>query len=197
MLALGVAAELLLAVQFAGRIQPADLWAVPATLVVATLLEYVAHRYVMHVQWRALGAIWDAHTGRHHHYYLEEAPTWERPADVWLILFSLRDVVTLVAIVAGPFAILRAAVPAGSWALAVATSIGFFLGYEALHMAYHLPDGHPALRRRWLAAMRAHHVRHHRLASMHANYGVTTRLWDRLFGTAAAPASARGRAAPR
>lgn len=173
----------------AAQLRPVDLAAVPLTLALATLLEYIAHRWLMHVPRRALRLAWEAHTGRHHHFYREDAPTWERPSDIWLILFSSLDVVVLVAIVSGPYALLQRVLPPGAWALAVATSCVFFLSYEFLHLSYHLPEGHPLLRNRWLSAMRRHHLRHHRLSDMNTHFGVTTRLWDRVFGTLATPSN--------
>jgi sterol desaturase/sphingolipid hydroxylase (fatty acid hydroxylase superfamily) len=174
-------------VRNAPHVRPIDLVAVPLTLAFATLLEYVAHRWLMHVPRPNFRLAWEAHTGRHHHFYVEESATWEQLSDIWLILFSAIDVVVLVAIVAGPYALLRLVLPTGAWALVVATSCAFFLSYELLHLTYHLPAEHPLLRNRiagrWLTAMRAHHLRHHRLSDMDANFGVTTRLWDRVFDT--------------
>lgn len=124
----GVAA--LLATQVTAA-RAVDLLAVPATVAVATFLEYAAHRWLMHVPRAWLPQAWDAHTGRHHHYYRSDAPTWDRFEDIWLILFSFVDVAALALILAGPLLLLRYAIAPALWALAVVTSIGYFLLYEA------------------------------------------------------------------
>lgn len=160
-----------------------DLLAAPMMVLIGTLIEYVAHRFVMHRRVPLLSVAWDAHTGRHHHYYLADAPTWDRPADIWLVLFSPSDVALLVGILLVPAGVLHRGLPPGSWAVGVATAIVYFLAYEAIHLASHLPADHALLRVPWLAAIRQRHLRHHRLDDTHANYGVTNPLWDRVFGT--------------
>lgn len=187
MFGLGLAAIVWLAVVHIVPGPAVYLAGVPPMLLGATLVEYASHRWLMHVRHRWTAPAWDAHVGRHHHYYLSDAPTWDRPRDIWLILFSPIDIVALVLIVAGPLAILWYLIGDAAGALVVATCIAYFLAYEALHLTFHLPDGHPALRVGPLAAMRAHHLRHHLLADTHANYAVVLPLWDRLFGTAHAP----------
>ncbi|HVV85129.1 MAG TPA: sterol desaturase family protein [Kofleriaceae bacterium] len=184
MFGLGAAAIAWLAVADIAHAPLRHLLLVPALLLGASLLEYVAHRWVMHARHRLTEPAWAAHVGRHHHYYRADAPTWDRARDIWLILFSPIDVVALAAIVGGPLALLWHLVGASDGALVVATCVAYFLAYEALHLTFHLPDGHPLLRVRALAARRAHHLRHHQLADTHANYAVVLPLWDRVFGTA-------------
>lgn len=186
MYGVGLAAMAWLVAGALPAMRPAHALIVPAVAFVGTLLEYIAHRWIMHVRRAWLPLAWDAHAGRHHHYYRADAPTWEQVGDVWLILFSPIDVVILCALLAGPFALARLALAPDVWALTVATCIGHFLAYEGCHLACHLPEGHPLLRARPLAAMRARHLRHHVLGDTHANYGVTTALWDRAFRTARA-----------
>lgn len=190
MFGLGLAGIVYLVLAHVARGPATNLLAVPPMLIGASLVEYAAHRWLMHLRRTWTEPAWAAHVGRHHHYYLSDAPTWDRPRDVWLILFSPIDIVALVAIVAGPLAVVWYLVGGAAGALVVATCIGYFLAYEALHLTFHLPDDHPVLRVRALAAMRAHHLRHHLLADTHANYAVVLPLWDRVFRTASAPLAA-------
>lgn len=53
-----------------------------------------------------------------------------------------------------------------------------FAAYEAIH--YRLHFARP--RNRWEASLRRHHLAHH-LEDSGRCFGVTTRLWDRVFGT--------------
>jgi sterol desaturase/sphingolipid hydroxylase (fatty acid hydroxylase superfamily) len=180
----GLAAIVWLAATYLTAIRFTHLLAMPCIFAAASLVEYAAHRWLMHTRRSWLPLAWDAHVGRHHHYYRADAPTWDHARDVWLILFSPLDVLILCALLVGPFALLRFAVSAGSWALVLVTCIVYFLVYEALHLAFHLPDSHWVSRVEPLASLRARHVRHHELADTHANYSVIIPLWDRMFGTA-------------
>jgi sterol desaturase/sphingolipid hydroxylase (fatty acid hydroxylase superfamily) len=180
----GIAAMAWLAATYLSGMPVAHLLAVPGILATASFLEYAGHRWLMHTRRPWLPQAWDAHMGRHHHYYRADAPSWDTARDIWLILFSPLDVLILCAILVAPFALLRWAVSPSSWALILVTSIAYFLAYEALHLAFHVPESHWICRVGPLAALRTRHLRHHRLADTHANYGVVVSLWDRLFGTA-------------
>jgi len=68
--------------------------------------------------------------------------------------------------------------------LFVATAFGYFLTYEWLHFAYHLPDGHPLRALPGLARLRRHHQVHHDPHVMsHAHFNITFPLCDWAFGT--------------
>ena len=73
----------------------------------------------------------------------------------------------------------------GSWAAGVVFVIGFGFGwswYETLHRRIHT---HAPLNR-YGSWARRHHFHHH-FADPKRNHGVTTDLWDRVFGTLAEP----------
>ncbi len=183
----GAAAVVALLAMHASLIGPADLLAVPVTFLVGTFLEYVSHRWLIHRRRAILPLAYDAHTGRHHHYFRHDAPTWEQPRDIWLILFSLSDVAILCLVLALPALGLRSALPPGAWALAVSSAIVYFLAYEALHLVWHLPAEHALFRQAWLDRRRRRHLRHHELGEMAYNFGVTVSWWDHLFVTARPP----------
>ena len=72
--------------------------------------------------------------------------------------------------------LLRALAGTNVAALFVATAMGYFLGYEWLHLAYHLGHGGP---------LRRHHAAHHDPAQMgRYNFNITFPVCDLLFGTA-------------
>lgn len=183
LVAVGSLALVVLALRFGPTVRAVDLLAAPATLLIGSLLEYLTHRWLMHVPRACLRRAWNAHFGRHHHFYRREAPTWEQPRDVWLILFSPGDTLVLVGILALPGALLSLVLAPGAWAIAVASTIVYFLGYELLHLLFHMPEGHASLALPGVAYLRGRHRRHHELADTHANYGVSSPLWDLVFGT--------------
>lgn len=172
-----------LALRFAPELRAIDLLAAPVTALIGSFLEYLAHRFVMHTPRAWLRRAWEAHAGRHHHFYRREAPTWEAPRDIWLILFSPSDTLVLAMILAPPLALLSLVLTPGAWAVAVASVIAYFLAYELLHLLFHLPDGHALLALPGVTTLRRRHLRHHDLADTHANYGVSSPLWDHVFGT--------------
>ena len=68
----------------------------------------------------------------------------------------------------------RAAVPQG----ALAWSVGFaYVGYDLMHYSLHhtkLPS--------YLRDMKQYHLKHH-YANYEAGFGVTSIIWDKVFGT--------------
>jgi dihydroceramide fatty acyl 2-hydroxylase len=77
----------------------------------------------------------------------------------------------------------------GLWFFGIAPAIEFYLGllsgfvaYEAIHYRIHFS----APRTGWEARLRARHLAHHMRAPEQI-FGVTTALWDRVFGTEPAP----------
>ncbi len=68
--------------------------------------------------------------------------------------------------------------------LYVTVAMSYFLTYEWLHFAYHLPEGTLVGRLPFVAALRRHHTRHHDLALMGKyNFNITFPICDWLYGT--------------
>ncbi len=128
-------------------------------LLVWSFLEYTIHRFVLHKvepfkTWHAL----------HHHRprALILAPTILSSALIGLLIFT-------------PVYIFSSAVPAT--AITVGLLIGY-LGYAFMHHAiHHWPASQDLLRNR-----KRMHSLHHR-QSVPTNFGVTSSLWDHLFGS--------------
>lgn len=130
-----------------------------------TLLEYLLHRFVFHLAPETLGR-------RHieHH---------ERPLERRLAIASPQTSIGGAAlhgiVFLGLFGVDR-----GLWLLA-GLVVGY-LGYEWVHWSTHYR--HP--RSRLAKALRRHHLLHHH-AQKDARFGVTSALWDRIFGTLPPP----------
>ncbi len=132
-----------------------------------SLLEYVIHRWMGHE--RAFMKRWYNFFGGEHTRHHSEgdyfAPPWKKA----LAALALVPVVTgLVGLVVGTT--LAAAYAVGF--------VGFYLTYEWLHLRLHT---HEALTPygRWA---RKHHFAHHFHNPSH-NHGVTSPIWDWVFGT--------------
>jgi sterol desaturase/sphingolipid hydroxylase (fatty acid hydroxylase superfamily) len=166
----------------------------PATFLFANLVEYLAHRGPMHHRRTPLGLLFQRHTLEHHHFFTHEQMACESPRDFRIMLFPPALLVAVVAGVALP----------GAWGLAQlfgpnvgrlfgATAVLYYLTYEWLHFAYHLPPrGLGSLGPiRWL---RRHHAAHHDPHLMQtSHFNITFPIFDTLFGTSARVAKSEPR----
>lgn len=169
-----------------------DFFAVPATFVFANLVEWAAHRYLMHQRRRPLTVLYDRHTPEHHRVYRYESMAIGSVREFRLVLIPAAGVLGIV-LLAAPLAATCALVFGANvgW-LFLLTSAAYVVGYELSHLAYHLPESSFVYRLPALHALREHHARHHVPALMQrANFNVTVPLGDLVFGTLASSAEAR------
>ena len=166
-------------------VRPLEWLTVPLALVYANLAEYAGHRWPMHHPWPGLKAIYKRHAGQHHRFFTHDAMALESSRDVRALLFPP----VLVGFFFGAFAVpvwfvLAAWLsPNVAW-LFVASGLGYFLHYEVLHSAYHLPAAHPLARNPIVRRLRRLHATHHDPALMaRHNFNITWPLGDWLFGT--------------
>jgi sterol desaturase/sphingolipid hydroxylase (fatty acid hydroxylase superfamily) len=139
-----------------------SLAALAGGLLLWTLLEYCLHRWALHRM-----PIFTALHAAHHSAprALISTPPWIS-IPVWLgaVLLPLW-------IAAGP-------------CIAVGTTLGVMLGYWYYgivhHVIHHRVQGSPSSP---LALLRAWHLRHH-YCPARGNFGVTSPIWDYVFGTA-------------
>lgn len=135
------------------------------------LVWYVLHRWVLHSRWMfkvpALAGIWKRIHYDHH-----------MDPDRLEILFGALHT-TL------PTLLLVAALPGwliggtGGALAGFATGLLYTAFYEFAHCVQHL-GWKP--RNRWLATMKRRHMEHH-FHDEDGNFGITSFVWDRLFGT--------------
>jgi sterol desaturase/sphingolipid hydroxylase (fatty acid hydroxylase superfamily) len=132
-----------------------------AGIVLWTLLEYLLHRFVLHGDTR-IGGLHDQHHARPRAWI--GTPTW--------LSITAIACFALMPILLGAPAIVGLSLAAGLMA--------GFLWYALTHHVIH--HGNPQFLARVLAGATRHHFEHHRQQGI-GNFGVTTRLWDRLFRT--------------
>ena len=135
-----------------------------------TLAEYVLHRFVMH---EMLGKGLPSREHLVHHADPENNPG--RPLLSWI------GIVVVGAVLFGWSAPLLTSWLIGSAWTGLALYAGWLVGYatyEQIHERSHFK----APRGRYTAWVRRHHFHHHHGHPM-ANHGVTTPLWDLVFGT--------------
>jgi hypothetical protein len=158
---------------------------VPIFFVIANMGEYFGHRGPMHHPTRGLGLIYRRHTLQHHHFFTNEAMSYESWRDVKMVLFPPYLIVFFFGGMALPIgAALWAFTTANVARLFVAVAIGYFLTYEWLHFSYHLNPESWIGRRKIIQLLRRHHTIHHDLEKMTAyNFNITFPICDALFGT--------------
>ena len=135
-----------------------------AGLVAWTLLEYLLHRFVFHE--RVLGVAASREHLRHH-----AEVSWFAPLSSKLALAAV--------VVGGPGALLALLLGGAVTAALVGGVVAGWLAYELLHRRIHVV----APRNSYGRWARRHHLGHH-FGHSRFNHGVTSPLWDHVFGTA-------------
>jgi hypothetical protein len=157
---------------------------VPCAFVFANLVEWFAHRYLMHQRHFPLTVLYDRHTPEHHRVFSYDGMAIDTPRELKLVLIPAMGVLGMV-LLAAPVALLVGSVLSWNvgW-LFLATAGVYVVGYELSHLAYHLPERSFVYRLPFLRALREHHARHHIPSLMQRhNFNVTIPIGDLLFGT--------------
>jgi hypothetical protein len=163
-----------------------DFVTIPVAIVFSNLVEWLAHKHLMHHRRRPFTVLFDRHTPEHHRVYGYETMAIEDPRELRLVLIPALGVLGIV-LLAVPAALVAGLLMNENvgW-LFLMTSAVYVVGYELSHLAYHLPERSLVYRLPFLRALREHHARHHHPELMQkANFNVTIPLGDLLFGTLA------------
>ena len=166
-------------------LRPNEWLTVPAAFVYANLVEYWAHRGLMHRPRRGLGAIFERHTREHHGFFTDEEMRLESSTDFRAVLFPLWLVAFYFGVFAMPVALLLGWQLSRNVALLfLATAFAYYLAYELLHLAHHAGGGGFAARLPGMRLLRLLHTRHHDPLFMQVcNFNITWPIGDVLFGT--------------
>ena len=159
--------------------------AVPLTWLYANLAEYLGHRFPMHRPFRGLGLVYRRHAGQHHRFFNHQSMPLDDLSDLRAVLFPPLLVTFFFGLFAFPvWLVLSFLVSANVAWLFVATGLFYFLNYEVLHLAYHLPADH-WLARRWLVRKLGwlHRTHHDPRRMAHNNFNITYPVCDLLFST--------------
>jgi hypothetical protein len=167
------------------NVQPLEWLALPLAFLYANLVEYAGHRWVMHRKVRWLSLAYTRHAGQHHRFFTDRNMALESWRDCKAVLFPAFLIVFYFGAFALPQALLLAWLTTANVALLfVIVALGYYLNYELLHLAYHLPEQSRVLRLPFLRRLRQLHHRHHEPSLMaHANFNITYPIGDWIFGT--------------
>jgi hypothetical protein len=169
---------------YLGHANPGDWLAVPATLVIASFVEYWAHRGPMHHPSPGLRALYERHTRRHHRFFVMGHMRYRGYRDFHVVLFPPVLMAFFGAIAAALGAAVALLTTPAAGAIVTMTSVAYYLSYELLHLSYHTDGLGNGWGRGWLAALSRHHHRHHDARRMvHCNFNLVMPLFDWIFRT--------------
>ncbi len=166
-------------------VRPLEWLTVPLTFLYANLSEYLGHRGPMHHLRRGLRLVYERHSKQHHRFFTEREMEFESSRDFKVVLFPPLLVTFFLLAFGAPVAVLLAWLTSANIGYLFAlTTAAYFLNYELLHFAYHLPRDHWVARLPAMATLRRLHTTHHNpeLMAKH-NFNISYPLWDWVFGT--------------
>lgn len=133
-----------------------------------SVLEYVLHRFLGHDR-RTMPNFFSVEHTRHHSEGGYFAPMWKKGLVAVVMSAAIGTLVAaaMTAAIAVPFTI---------------GFVGMYLLYETVHWRLHTHRGFGAVGR----YLRRHHFHHH-FSNPRMNHGVTSPIWDVVFGTFRAP----------
>jgi hypothetical protein len=161
-----------------------ELLTVPVVLVLVNLNEWHIHRNVLHRRSWPLEVLFWRHTPEHHVVFVRDDMAMRSTREFRLVLIPFYGILAIF--------VTTLPITAALWVLAshnvallwVASTMGYVVAYEWLHLAYHLPATNPIGRSRLVALLRRHHAVHHTPELMQRwNFNVTVPLADWLLGT--------------
>lgn len=156
-------------------------------LLIASAVEYSAHRWILHRRRPGLEHAFVEHTLRHHRWFDAGDLEARSGRDYHQILFPVWGVVLIQYGLNLPLCLVLSGL-AGGWigALGLCVGSGFFFLYESVHAICHFPETHPVFKLGIFRALREHHRRHHDPALMgRRNFNIVVPVWDFLLGTRA------------
>lgn len=160
-------------------------WVVPATAMYANLAEYLGHRFVMHRLRRGFGLIYRRHVKQHHRFFTHTAMAVDSTRDFKAVLFPPILIGLFLGGFGAPVAwLIGVSFSANAAWLFAITGLLYFLNYEYLHLAYHLPESSWVVRLPGFARLRRLHQTHHDQTLMtDCNFNITYPIGDWLFRT--------------
>ena len=181
--ALGIAA-IVVAIALLRDLRPVELLTVPIVFFLVNLNEWHVHRNILHRRFWPLEQLFWRHTPEHHVIYVCDDMAMRSQKEFRLVLIPSYGIVAIF-VTALPITIALAMLVSRNVAcLWVATTMGYVVAYEWLHLSYHLPASSRIGSLRIIALLRRQHAVHHDPRLMQRwNFNVTLPLWDWLRGT--------------
>jgi len=172
-----------LAISLLDHPKPLELLFVPFILVLTNFHEWRIHRDMLHRRFWPLEVLFWRHTPEHHVIFVRDDMAMRSWREFRLVLIPAYGIVaiffTTLPITAGLWMVSR-----NLAVLFVASTMGYVVAYEWLHLSYHLPADHWIGGSPLIAWLRRHHAMHHTPELMQRwNFNVTIPLADWVLGT--------------
>lgn len=145
--------------------------AVIVSLVAYPLVEYLLHRFLLHARWMYKSPLTAALWKRVHYDHHQD------PNDLSVLFGGLSNTLPIIVLITLPLGWSIGALPGAT--AAFATGCAIFCFYEFCHCIQHLSY---KPRSRYLQRIRKRHLGHH-FHSEQGNFGITSSIWDHLFGS--------------
>lgn len=153
-------------------------------LIIGNLVVFLVHKYPLHKRLAFIPYAYKAHTIWHHAFFTHQKETFQNSRDLHVVFFPPVVVASFCLFLILPlhFILPQIMDPNKAYFIIFMTSLYFIL-YEIVHFASHLPEGHWALKLPHFAKMRKHHLHHHNPALMSKyNFNIVFPLFDKIFG---------------
>jgi hypothetical protein len=181
LIGLGVAA---IALGFIRDLRLVELWTVPITYVGGLGLEWRAHKDLLHRRTPPFGELYERHERSHHAVFTADDMAMRTPDECALVLMPWFAIVLVTALLLPIAGLAGWLVSRNTGLLVLCTGVAFFVSYEWLHLAYHLPADHPVSRLWLVRRLGMLHRSHHHPPNMKRwNFNVTIPLFDVLHGS--------------
>jgi hypothetical protein len=156
---------------------------VPLVLALLNVNEWHIHRNILHRRSWPLQVLFWRHTPEHHVIFVRDDMTMRSRQEFRLVLIPFYGILAIF-LTALPITIGLALWSPNLACLWVASTMGYTVAYEWLHLAYHLPADSAVGRSPLIRRLRHHHAVHHTPELMQRwNFNVTIPFADWLLGT--------------
>jgi hypothetical protein len=162
---------------------PIELLFVPLVLLFSNFNEWRIHRHVLHRRSWPLETLFWRHTPEHHVIFVRDDMAMRSSREFRLVLIPAYGIVAIF--------LTTLPITAALWMLSrnlallwVASTMGYVVAYEWLHLTYHFPADSAVGRSRLVRWLRHHHAVHHTPELMQRwNFNVTVPLADWVLRT--------------
>lgn len=165
----------------------------PAFIILGNLAVYIIHRLPLHTPTAATKEAYKIHSKWHHVFFTDQCVTYQGPRDFFILFFPTWFAALFTFIYLPSIYLVTSLFFSKN--IALLAGIGstlYFLGYEFVHYASHLPPEHWLLKIGHLRRMREYHRHHHNPRLMHKyNFNIVFPLFDYVFKTAYNPAAGK------
>lgn len=175
---------------FIGRIEGPVFWyqwaAILPVLLVANMLEWAMHLFVMHRPRKnpIARAIYRRHTLMHHQFFTEHNYRIDSVRDFRIVFFPPYTYVAALVLAAPGSTVLGFVLGANAGWLSMCTVASLYMIYEFFHFCCHVGDNWFVRNTPFINTIRRHHIAHHEQAiMMDRNMNLTFPISDWLFGT--------------